>query len=94
MEKATSQVISLYAGKSQAAETELQFAIYPWKGSPGEVMLEITSDAGELVTRDSQGTGFTFRAKSPEALVEAAERYVPDTSKAMFGWVRRISQLT
>ena len=42
---------------------------------------------------DIQGSGITFTASSFDGLVEAAERYVPDTSKAMFRWIRRVSDL-
>jgi hypothetical protein len=93
LDKASLQIATLYANKPQAAEAELQFAIYAWEGNPGDTILDITSDAGELVAADIQGSGITFRAATPEALVESGERYVPDTSKAMFRWIRRVRDL-
>jgi len=94
LDKSTSQVATLYMNKAEAAKAELQFAIYPWQGKPGEVILDITTDAGDLVATDIQGSGISFRASTPEVLVESGERYVPDTSKAMFRWIRRVRDLT
>jgi hypothetical protein len=94
LDKACAQVASLYANKPQAAKAELQFAIYPWPGNPGDVILDITTEAVEWVATDIQGSGITFRSTSPDALVEDGERYLPDTSKAMLRWIRRVSDVT
>jgi hypothetical protein len=93
LDDASSQVASLYANHREAAKAELQFAIYPWQGDAGGVILDVTKDGGELVATDIQGSGITFRAPSVEGLIEGAERYVPDTSKAMLRWIRRVSDL-
>ena len=109
LDGASSQTAALYANQVEAAEAELQFAIYPWKGKPGDVILDLyevkevfTSGGMGLVYRaqhlvldrtDTQGSGITFTAPSFDGLVEAAERYIPDTSKAMFRWIRRVSDL-
>ena len=93
LDGASSQTAALYANQVEAAEAELQFAIYPWKGKPGDVILDITKEGGDLKATDIQGSGITFTAPSFDGLVEAAERYVPDTSKAMFRWIRRVSDL-
>ena len=94
IEGASSQTAALYANQPLAAEAELQFAIYPWDGNPGDVILDITRDGRELKASDIQGSGVTFDAPSFDELVASAERYVPDTSKAMFRWIRRVSDLT
>ena len=91
--KASSQVAAMYAGKSQADEAELQFAIYPWEGDPGEYILDIGGSAGHLNAKDIQGSGVSFEAESLDALVSGGERYVPDKSKAMFRWIRRVADL-
>ncbi len=93
LDEAALQVASLYANHPEALGAELQFAIYPWKGNAGDVILDMTRDGGELVATDIQGSGITFRATSFDAIVEGAERYVPDTSKAMLRWIRRVSDL-
>ena len=93
LDEASSQTAALYANHIEAAEAELQFAIYPWKGKPGDVILDITKEGGDLKATDIQGSGITFTTPSFDGLVEAAERYVADTSKAMFRWIRRVSDL-
>ena len=91
--QASSQIAAMYMGKSQAAEAELQFAIYPWEGDPGEYILDISGSAGHLDAKDIQGSGISFGAQSLDALVSDGERYVPDKSKAMFRWIRRVADL-
>lgn len=93
IESGSSEITALYASHTEALKAELQFAIYPWKGNAGEVILDITKDGAELVATDIQGSGITFRAPSVDGLIEGAERYVPDTSKAMLRWIRRVSEL-
>ncbi len=93
LDEAASQVASLYANHAEALGAELQFAIYPWKGNAGDVILDISRDGSELVATDIQGSGITFRATSFDGVVEGAERYLPDTSKAMLRWIRRVSDL-
>jgi hypothetical protein len=83
----------MYSGEPQAASAELQFAIYPWKGNPGKVILDITTDADGLVARDIQGTEITIRGESLEDLVQKGETMVPNPNEAMFRWIRRVSEL-
>ena len=52
--RASADVAHLYAGKSEAAAAELQFAIYPWEGDSGAVILDITGGAGGFTARDIQ----------------------------------------
>ena len=92
-DRAVATVTAMYSGESQAANAELQFAIYPWKGSPGKVILDITADANGLVARDIQGTEITIRGASLEELVQKAETMVPNPSEAMFRWIRRVREL-
>jgi hypothetical protein len=93
IDEAASQVASLYANHSEALKAELQFAIYPWQGKAVDVILDITKDGDELVATDIQGSGITFRATSIDGVVEGGERYLPDTSRAMVRWIRRVSDL-
>jgi hypothetical protein len=86
-------VAALYSGEPQAASAELQFAIYPWKGNPGKVILDMTTDGDSLVARDIQGTEITFHGESLEDLVQQGETMVPNPSEAMFRWIRRVSEL-
>jgi hypothetical protein len=91
--RAAASVAAMYSGESQAANAELQFAIYPWKGNPGKVILDITPDAKGLVARDIQGTEITIQGTSLEELVQKAETMVPNPNDAMFRWIRRVSEL-
>lgn len=93
IESGSAEIAALYASHTEALKAELQFAIYPWQGNAGDVILDITRDGAELVATDIQGSGITFRAPSVDGLIEGAERYVPDTSKAMLRWIRRVSDL-
>jgi hypothetical protein len=94
VERASKEVLALYANHREAAEAELQFAIYPWEGG-GEidVILDISGSPGKYEAKDIQGTGIAFSAESLEALVVDGQRYVPDAGKAMFRWDRRVSEL-
>jgi hypothetical protein len=83
----------MYSGKPQAADAELQFAIYPWEGNPGKVILDITATANGLVARDIQGTEITVEGASLEELVQRGETMVPIPKEAMFRWIRRVSEL-
>jgi hypothetical protein len=91
--QAAASVAAMYSGEPQAASAELQFAIYPWKGNPGKVILDITTDADGLVARDIQGTEITIRGESLEDLVQKGETMVPNPNEAMFRWIRRVSEL-
>jgi hypothetical protein len=92
-DRAAAQVAEMYSGKPQAANAELQFAIYPWDGNPGNVILDITTDSDGLVARDIQGTEITVHGVSLEELVQKAETMVPDPKEAMLRWIRRVSDL-
>jgi hypothetical protein len=92
-DRAAASVAAMYSGESQTSGAELQFAIYPWKGNPGKVILDITPDAKGLVARDIQGTEITIQGTSLEELVQRAETMVPNPNDAMFRWIRRVSEL-
>lgn len=92
-DRAAAQVARMYSGKPQAARAELQFAIYPWEGNPGKVILDITTDANGLIARDIQGTEIAVQGTSLEMLIQKAETMVPDPKEAMLRWIRRVSDL-
>jgi hypothetical protein len=92
-DRAASQVAAMYSGKPQAADAELQFAIYPWEGNPGKVILDITATANGLVARDIQGTELAVEGASLEELVQKGETMLPNPKEAMFRWIRRVSDL-
>ena len=93
VDQAAAKVAAIYSGTPHAAKGELQFAIYPWEGNPGKVILDITSDGDRLVARDIQGTGITIPGSSLEDLVQKGETMVPNPRDAMFRWIRRVSDL-
>jgi hypothetical protein len=92
-DRASARVAEMYSGKPQAADAELQFAIYPWEGNPGKVILDIATDANGLVARDIQGTEITIQGASLEELVQKGETMVPNPREAMFRWIRRVNEL-
>jgi len=92
-DRAAAQVAAMYSGRAQASDAELQFAIYPWEGNPGKVILDITTAAAGLVARDIQGTEITIQGKSLDELVQKGETMVPNPREAMFRWIRRVSEL-
>jgi len=92
-DRAAAQVAAMYSRRAQSADPELQFAIYPWEGNPGKVILDITTDAAGLVARDIQGTEIAVEGASLEELVQNGETMVPNPRKAMFRWIRRVSEL-
>lgn len=91
--RASASVAAMYSGESQAGSAELQFAIYPWQGNPGKVILDISTDAKGFVARDIQGTEIKIQGASLEELVQKAETMVPNPSEAMLRWIRRVSEL-
>ena len=93
VDRASAEIASLYANKPEAADAELQFAIYPWKDTSGKLILDITRDGTGLAVKDIQGTGISFSSVSIEAVVTDAERYVPNPNDAMLRWIRRIAEL-
>lgn len=92
-DRASGCVAEMYSGKPQAADAELQFAIYPWEGNPGKVILDIATEANGLVARDIQGTEITIQGASLEELVQKGETVLPNPREAMFRWIRRVSEL-
>jgi hypothetical protein len=92
-ERAAAHVADMYSGDPQAASAELQFAIYPWKGNPGKVILDVSRDAEGFLARDIQGTEIAIQGASLEDLVQKAETMLPNPSDAMFRWIRRVSEL-
>jgi hypothetical protein len=93
IEQASAQVASLYNGRAEAADAELQIAIYPWEGKAGGVILDVTGGPDGLDVRDIQGSGVTFHSPSIESLVDDAARYVPNPGDAMLRWIRRVPDL-
>lgn len=94
VERASSEVAAMYEGHKELAAAELQFAIYPWRGDRGKVILDISQDADGLTVRDIQGTGITFHSDSIDAVIADAEKYLPNTGDAMIRWIRPIAGLT
>jgi hypothetical protein len=92
-DRAAVGLAAIYAGEPQAASAELQFAIYPWKGNPVKVILDITADPNGFVARDIQGTEITIQGASLEELVQKAETVVPNPNEAMLRWIRRVADL-
>jgi hypothetical protein len=92
-DRAAAQVTAMYSGKPQGADAELQFAIYPWEGNPGNVILDITTSTNGLVARDIQGTEIAVEGASLEELVQKGETMLPNPKEAMFRWIRRVSEL-
>lgn len=94
VERASKEVVTLYANHREAVEAELQLAIYPWEGGGDiDVILDVSGSSGKYEAKDIQGSDIAFSAESLEALVTDAGRYVPDTRKAMFRWDRKVSEL-
>ena len=91
--RAAAEIASLYSGQSRMAAAELHFAIYPWSGQAGSVIMDIDSDSDGYIARDIQGTATAVRGKSLEDPVSGAERVLADPTEAMFGWIRKISTL-
>lgn len=83
----------MYA-QSPKPDAELQFAIYPWEGDPGQAILDLSEDADGFTARDIQGTDITFHSDSIDAVVADAERYLPSAGDAMIRWIRPLAGLT
>lgn len=92
-ERATAEIATLYASRPQAAQAELQLAIYPWTDTKAKVILDIDSDVDGFIATDIEGSGALVRGESLEALVREAEQMLPDPQDAMFRWVRPMSSL-
>ncbi len=90
---AKAEIVTLYAGRPQAAQAELQLAIYPWADTTAKVILDIDSDSDGFMACDIEGSGILVRGESLEALVREAEQTLPDPHDGMFRWVRPISAL-
>ena len=92
-DQAAAEVAELYTGRIEATNAELMFAIYPWGGDGGKAILDISQDADGFVARDIQGSAPATHGGSLEALVEDAERSLPDTAGAMFRWIRKVTTI-
>jgi hypothetical protein len=92
-ERATAEIITLYADQPQAAPAELQFAIYPWTDTSARVILDIDSDSDGFTACDIEGSGALVRGETLEALVREAEQTLPNPHDGMLRWVRPISTL-
>jgi hypothetical protein len=91
--RASAEVAAMYFGRVEASDAELQFAIYPWGGDGGRIILDITPGARGYVARALQGSDISVRAESLEGLVERAEQSVGDTSGVMLRWIRSVSTI-
>jgi hypothetical protein len=92
-ERATAEIGAIYADQSQAAQAELQLAIYPWANTTARVILDIDPDSDGFTARDIEGSGVLVRGESLEGLVSEAEKTLPNLQDAMFRWVRPVSAL-
>jgi hypothetical protein len=72
----------------------LQYAIYPWtfKGEP-EATLDVTGEEGGLVASDISGRSLELRGKNAEELVAQAPSLLGEQPRAMFRWVKHVSDL-
>jgi hypothetical protein len=91
--RASAEVAAMYAGRVEASDAELQFAIYPWGGDGGRIILDITSDAEGYVARAIQGSDVSVWADNLEGVVERAEQSLGDTGNVMLRWIRRVSTI-
>lgn len=92
-DQAAADVASLYARRPATSGAELQFAIYPWTGRPGNVILDVQRSIGGFTARDIQGSDALVQGTSLEDLVREAERRLPKTDDAMLRWIRPVSEL-
>lgn len=92
-ERATAEIATLYADQPQAAQAELQFAIYPWRDTTAKVIMDIDSEPDGFMACDIEGSGVLVRGESLEALVREAEQTLPNPHDGMFRWVRPVSTL-
>ena len=86
LDRASREIGSIYQGTQSALETELQFAIYPFKDN-ASVILDVQPDGDGFSASDLEGQGLNARGPDMESLVEAA-RSLPDSDKCMFRWIR------
>jgi hypothetical protein len=91
--RASAEVAAMYSGRVESSAAELQFAIYPWGGDGGRIILDITPDAEGYVARALQGSDISVRAETLEGLVERAEQSLGDTSGVMLRWIRSVSTI-
>jgi hypothetical protein len=92
-DEASTAVASIYLGQVEATDAELQFAIYPWGGDGGSVILDITPEADGYTARAIQGPDTVLRAKDLDTLIVEAERLLKGTANAMFRWISRVSTI-
>lgn len=88
IDRATADVAAMYVDRAKASEAELQFAIYPWAGEPGSVILDIRAGAEGYTAHDIVDSGTIVQGDSLDALVRDAERVLTDPGVAMFRWIR------
>ena len=82
-----------YSGQPEAARGQLQYAIYPWGGRhAGDVILDVRAEVGGLVARDQEGADIATGVDI-HALVAAAADALPDPSRAMLRWIKRVRDL-
>jgi len=86
LDRACREIGSIYQGTQSALETELQFAIYPFKDN-ASLILDVQPDGDGLSASDLEGAGLNARGADMESLVEAA-RSLPNSDNCMFRWIR------
>jgi hypothetical protein len=91
-DRAAAEIGSLYRSDPIAAESELQFAIYPFAEGAGARILEIRRGAGGYQASAESG-GPPVEGDSLEALVDAVRGNTADPSGTMFHWIRPVSEL-
>lgn len=91
--RASAEVAQMYSGRIEASDAELQFAIYPWGGDGGRIILDISAEAQGYVAHALQGSDVSVHAESLEGVVERAEQALGDTSGVMLRWIRIVSTI-
>ncbi len=91
-ERAAVEIGSLYRSDPIAADSELQFAIYPFAEGAGARILEIRRGAGGFQASADSG-GAPVEGDTLEALVDAVRGSTADPGGTMFHWIRPVGEL-
>lgn len=91
LDRASREIGSIYRGTQSASETELQYAIYPFKDN-ASVILDVQPDRDGFSASDLDGAGLHVRGADMESLVDAA-RSLPNSDSCMFRWIRPMKDL-
>jgi hypothetical protein len=92
IDRATREISAIYAGTLASAETELQFAIYPFSDR-ASIILDLNRNLDGFTALDLDAKGVTLRAQTLESLVEQASQSRANHEDVMFRWVMPMSQL-